>query len=233
LGGEGAVFNNLASGIFDIQVNTSFLGDILGATRTAFNNVGTVIKSTSTGTIFLDVTFNNSGSVQAQSGTLSFTSGFTQTAGATILNGGTLSSSTTLNIQGGSVSGVGNITANVVSSGQFSPGASPGILNITGTYTQNRPPQAGTLNIELNGTATNQFDQLKMNGAATLGGTLNLIPTPNLNLGDSFVIMTFSGRGGTQFDNVTGQDIGGGRRLNVIYNLTNVTVQVAAGGLER
>ncbi len=77
-GGEGAVFNNLAGGTFDIQVNASFNGAILGGTRTAFNNAGTVIKSASTSTTTLDVTFNNSDSVNIKTGILSFSNGYTQ-----------------------------------------------------------------------------------------------------------------------------------------------------------
>jgi len=77
-GGESAVFNNLAGGTFDIQVNASFNGAVLGGTRTAFNNVGSVIKSIGTLTTTLDVTFNNSGTTDIRTGILSFSNGYTQ-----------------------------------------------------------------------------------------------------------------------------------------------------------
>src|SRR6185295_14123620 len=53
-----------------------------------FNNAGTFTKSTATGSSYFNVAFNNTGTVNANSGTLTFNSVFSQTAGFTILNGG-------------------------------------------------------------------------------------------------------------------------------------------------
>jgi hypothetical protein len=67
--------------------------------------------------------------------------------------------------------------------GAVSPGSSPGILTVSGNYTQTA---TGVLNIELGGpVAGTQYDQLIVSGTATLAGNLNLIllngfvPGPN------------------------------------------------------
>ena len=81
--------------------------------------------------------------------------------------------------------------------GNFSPGASPAISNVTGNYSQ----LTGKLTIELAGTTPgNGFDQLLVNGTATLGGTLDVdllngfVP----EAGDSFEFLrAFGGISGT------------------------------------
>ncbi len=189
-----------------------FLGPV-----STFNNTGTYRKTSST-TSSVGIVFNSSGTVDIQGGSLAFSGGYTQTAGETKLDGGALSSSTTLNIQGGTLSGAGTVTANVSNGGLVSPGASPGILNITGTYTQT---STGALNIEIGGlTAGSQFDQVAISGLATLNGTLNIslingfVPNP----GDSFQIMTFASRsGGFSATNAPPS-------LTVQANATNVTL---------
>ncbi|HKA40252.1 MAG TPA: hypothetical protein VKD25_10810, partial [Burkholderiales bacterium] len=65
------------------------------------------------------------------------------------------------------------ITANVSNQGgTVIPGASPGALTINGNYVQG---PGGTLIVEIGGTTGgSQYDQLIVNGNATLGGTLNV-----------------------------------------------------------
>jgi hypothetical protein len=186
-----------------------------GGTQATFRNTGT-FRKTGSATTTINSVFNNSGTVESQNGSIAFSGGYTQTAGETKLNGGALSSTTTLNIQGGKLTGAGTVIANVSNAGQVSPGASPGILNITGTYTQT---STGTLNIEIGGlTAGTEFDRLTITGSATLNGTLNVssidgfAPSP----GNSFQIMTFSSRSGSfTTTNAPG--------LVVNLNATNVT----------
>ena len=217
-GGAGTTINN--SGLWLDQSGSSgailswngFLGPV-----STFNNTGTYRKTSLTGSS-VGIVFNSSGTVDIQGGSLAFSGGYTQTAGETKLNGGALSSSTTLNIQGGTLSGTGTVTANVSNGGLVSPGASPGILNITGTYTQT---STGALNIEIGGlTAGSQFDQLAISGLATLNGTLNIslingfTPSP----GDTFQIMTFASRSGG-FSATTAPP-----GLTVQANATNVTL---------
>jgi autotransporter-associated beta strand protein len=89
---------------------------------------------------------------------------------------------------------VGNLTNQ---GGNYSPGASPAISSVTGNFTQS----SGKLTIELAGTTPgNGFDQLLVNGTATLGGALDVdllngfVP----KAGDSFdILRVFGGITGT------------------------------------
>jgi len=57
------------------------------------------------------------------------------------------------------------------SGGIVSPGASPGILTITGNYTQGA---SGALNMEIGGLVAGvDYDQLRVGGSTSLAGTLN------------------------------------------------------------
>jgi hypothetical protein len=104
-----------------------------------------------------------------------------------------------------------------------SPGASPGQLTISGSYTQT---SVGALNVEIGGlTAETEFDRLAISGSATLSGTLNVslingfLPNP----GDSFQIMTFASRSGS-FTTINGLGLGGGRSFQV--NLTGTSLSL-------
>jgi hypothetical protein len=167
----------------------------------AFNNAGTFTKQGAGTTSFFvsstAVPFNNSGAMIVGNGVLSFNSGFTQTAGQTTLGGGNLTGSSTLDFQGGLVTGVGTISANVSNNGTFSPGASPGTLTISGNYTQGA---AGVLNIELAGSvAGTSFDQLVVTGSASLSGTLKVTLLNGFTPGtsSSFIFLNCANRSGT------------------------------------
>ncbi len=122
--------------------------------------------------------FSNSGTITVEIGsslTVPNTNpspSYTQTAGSTVLAGGSITSPA-MTLSGGILRGTGTITTNLSNNGGVvGPGASPGKINITGNYIQGA---AGTFNIEVGGTnaATPDFDQLIVSGTATLGGTLN------------------------------------------------------------
>jgi hypothetical protein len=128
------------------------------------------------------------------------------------------------------LTGTGQINANVDNlGGTVSPGLSPGILNIDGTYTQ---AIDANLAIEIAGlTAGTGYDQLAITGIATLDGTLDLtiLDTPFVapTLGDSFDILTASSIVGA-FSDVTGTLIGETTRFNVTYLADRVRVEVIA-----
>ena len=218
----GAVFNNLASGIFDVQDDASL--SYFSGTAPKFNNAGIVRKSAGTGTTTFsaNVTFTNAATVDAQVGTLRFTNGYTQSAGTTNLSGGNISAGGELKIQGGSLSGAGTVTATVVtSSGQVIVGGadSSGVLNIVGSYKQEL---AGVLNIELGGLAAGtQHDQLKVTGTATFDGTINisLINGFTPNNGDSFPVVIYGLHAGT-FKTINGN----GRTYTPSYNPKDLTL---------
>ncbi len=223
--GNGAVFNN--TGIIDIIGDAG--GQAFITTVSTLNNTGTLRKSGGAGTATLWLSVNNTGggTVEVQSGTLRFANGYTQAAGSTILNGGDLASTTTMDIQGGSLSGFGTITGNVSNAGQVNPGFSPDILEIVGNYTQT---PTGVLNVEVGGLAPGTgFDQLNITGNAALDGTLNISliggfsPSP----GETFEVMTFSSATG-DFAAKNGLDLGFG--LSFEPNLTgNNLVLVVVG----
>ena len=137
--------------------------------------------------------FTNSGAMVIGSGVTLAASGYRQTAGSTVLNG-TLAAPVTL--EAGSLSGAGTIDGSLVNAGgTIDPGNSPGPLYIAGDLEQRL---AGILNLVLTPTG---FDQLLIGGAATLGGTLNILLADGFlpTHGQSFSILQFASRGGTQF----------------------------------
>jgi hypothetical protein len=83
-----------------------------------------------TGTVNANVV--NTGTVRADSGTLTFNGSYSQTAGSTVLDGGDISTTTILNLTGGTLTGSGTITGNVFNDGVIAPGFSAGAINIAG-----------------------------------------------------------------------------------------------------
>ena len=222
-----ATLANLAGATFEVQGDLYASAAYSSSNHGIFDNAGTFHKTSGNGTATFtsNVAFNNSGSVEIQSGTLSFGTTFLQTAGSTRLRGGGITGS--LNIVGGTLSGSGNIGGAVTSAGTVMPGSSPGTLNLMNTYVQ---ADTGTLQIEIGGaTVGNGYDQLNVTGSATLAGTLavSLVNGFTPQLGDSFEIMTFGSLAG-QFSNVTGLGIAPGLQWDVAYGSTNITLTAAA-----
>lgn len=110
--------------------------------------------------------FDNAGSVEVGAGSTLTATTYTQTAGVTDVDG-TLLVAGDLALNGGVFTGSGTLTGNLLNNGSLSPGNSPGIMSVTGNYTQ----VAGALDIELGELA---WDQLLVSGNATLGGALNV-----------------------------------------------------------
>ena len=214
------------AGLWDL-VNDADL--LLANGPCTFSNSGTFRKSAGAGTSSITwSTFSNTGAVEALSGTLSVTS-YSQTAGSTLLNGGALTSTSTINILGGTLGGMGTITApSLVSSDEVSPGLSPGILALSGAYTQNG---GGTYRVELGGTTPGtEHDQLNIGGAATLAGELAVDTTGfTPSGGQSFTVMTFASRTGS-FNTLTQTPASAcGQDLSIQYNSTSVVLEVIPG----
>ncbi len=140
--------------------------------------------------------FTNNG-LATFTGTTTFTGGYTQTGGTTTLLGGTFTSPSTIQFNGGVLKGNGIIGNSVAVNGAtVAPGLSPGTITINGNYSQS---PTSTLNIELGGTAPGTgYDQLIVTGAATLAGTVNvsLINSFTLSSGDVFNAVTYAAHSG-------------------------------------
>ena len=196
---EGAIFQNQVSARFYANNNASFRS--AGGATPQFINNGAFIKSDSTGTTTFDgPVFINNGLIDILSGTLDFHfPTFTQMGGSLNLNGGNLKSSiNSLELKGGILQGAGKITGSLNNSGgTVSPGHSPGLINGTGDYVQTG---AGALKIQIDGTTAGiDYDQLKLTGAATLGGALGVTIENGFapNLGAEFQIISAAKRNGT------------------------------------
>jgi len=224
---SGGNFNNGGNFTVTTSGSLSCLGGPVGSN--AFNNnIGGIFTKQNSGQVNFAVSstpvpFNNSGTLEVQAGTLNFSSGYTQAVGQTILSGGAITVPNTMQIQGGMVAGTGTINASVRSGGVFSPGASPGLLTITGGYTQT---SAGALNIEIAGTTSDStFDRLAVGATASLAGALNVVFTngffPAAN--GVFTFLTCSGRSGNFGTfNYPSNDLG----MQVAYTTTNAAVRV-------
>jgi len=193
--------NNLTDALYDLQSDSQFAA---GSTdRGQIDNAGTFRKSGGTGEAVIGpyVLFHNSGTVEVLSGTLSFKGGFTQSEGGTRVNGGAISSTSPLDILGGSIQGTGVIAADILNSGGVvSPGFSPGMLTIEGDYTQGSD---ATLRLEIAGLGLGEYDIFNVTGTATLGGYLqiDLLSDFRPTLGDTFDIFTYGSCVG-QFDSI-------------------------------
>ena len=221
----GGTFNN--NGIINASVNAR--GFLENGGTNLFNNTGTFIRHGG-GSAELRVPTTNSGTIDVQFGDLAITRAFTQPAGLTQLSGGSISGNSTLNFNGGTLKGAGNITAaNVNMNGSTTtPGLSPGTLNIIGNYTQSG---AAVTNIEIGGLANNQVDRILVTGSATITGTLNVslvnafVPSANnfwINITGNPVSGTFS----TQ--NLP--SLPGRLRWHVVYHPTSVEIRVILPG---
>jgi hypothetical protein len=226
-GSDDAVFNN--TGTFDVQ-NDALMGVGSGTSHWTFNNVGTFTKATGLATTIDVPEFVNSGIVSLVSARLDFAQGYRQTAGNTFLVAGNLMGEHPIQIDGGTLSGLGTITGTVSNAGTLSPGFSAGAISIAGDYIQ---APTGTLSIEIGGLIPGAlFDQLNITGQAQLNGKLKvtLIQYFVPSLGDSFRIMSFGSRSGN-FATKEGMLINRDRWFTASYDATQLTLTVVKARL--
>jgi hypothetical protein len=150
-------------------------------------------------------TFVNNGTITnaaAGNNELWFTAPTTMTgAGALVLRSGSVTDllgNTVTNGAGHTVKGTGTIrNGSFINNGIVAPGESPGTLVFNGNFTQGAN---GAMNIEIGGnTAGTGYDQVVVNGTATLNGTLNitLINGYKPTVGDVFTILSPSAVSGS------------------------------------
>jgi len=143
----------------------------------------------------------------------------------TNLLSGTGVAGTFSNNAGGLVKGTGNIESFhfVHAGGTLSPGYSPGKM----TFAGNENFSNSTLVLEVNATGTPgvNFDQIVVNGTATLGGTLALSVNFAGATGDGIILISATAISGT-FSSVTGIPA----NWQVNYSSTEVTLTYSAAG---
>jgi hypothetical protein len=169
--------------------------------------------------------FNNQGAVAVGSGSTFTTPGtYLQTAGTTLLDGGTLAAAL-VDLEGGILTGSGTIAANVQNAAEIDIGSidAAGLITVTGDYTQT---SAGVLSLKIGGyNPGTDFDQLNVSGTATLDGTVNIsllngfTPTD----GDGFQILTFAAVTG-DFATYNGLDLGNGLSFTPVYDSNSLTL---------
>jgi len=214
-----------STGNFTIDANTTL--DFAGGDHLLEDSAGLTDNGRLTvtlGTVYYagDVTLTNGAVLLVDRlGTLTIAGGFTQSGGSTILTGGTLAVGSGIFLQGGTLSGAGQIIGDVFNAASIMVGdaTTAGTLNITGNYTQTAD---GLLRLKLGGTAAGRFDQLVVSGSAALAGTLRItlfagyVPAS----GDSLRVLTAGTRTGT-FDTLDGD----GPLFNPLYDATGLTLR--------
>ena len=158
--------------------------------------------------------FSNAGDVLFASGSsLARVGDYVQTSGETIVDG-LLDVSGVIDIQG-DLFGGGTIMGNVVNGGAINPGNSPGILHLFDDYQQTG---GGILIIEIGGTpSSGAFDQLLIDGDATLAGTLDV------RLVDGFLPTV-----GELFPFLTAASITGGFDDAIVMDGANFVLQITS-----
>jgi hypothetical protein len=199
-------------------------------------NAGTFSK-TDTGTLTVDLPFENQGLVSLGGGTmlvrLVATGSYTQTAtGTTRLDGGRLSfEGTTYLHAAGRMGGVGQIAKGTSGLGTFTnaaifqvnvPGGTTDLTNLHFTQTGQ-----GEMQVTLGSEGTGRLNLVTSNARITLGGTLRVQLAPGFvpALGQTFEIANASILTGS-FDQWVLPDLGSGRRLEIKYNPSNVVLTV-------
>ncbi len=206
---ENAAFIN--AGTYDFQTDHDIdSGTVVPGTFTN-QATGIIQKTTGSGASFIDVNLTNAGTIDVQTGTLQFPRILDHQAGATIKGTATVQVN----------------TATLTHSGDTAPGASPGVLTWIGPYA---PLATAVFDVEIentSGAVNGGHDSLRVTGAATLGGTLNVSFAPAYlpAAGDSFTILTASSGVAGTFASVTGP---AGVTFDVQVNPNDVVLTVQA-----
>ena len=213
------------------------------AGRGAFENLGRFEQTTDRGLV-INVPFRNAGFVSLSRGPVSFDARtITESAGAFLPQPGSelvLNNTDfqhhfagTLDLAAGTLRGTGAIGAvdattrpRVINRAVLRPGNPTGELTIRATDGFEQTA-AGELVITLTSAGNSS---LRLNSTtATLAGILRveLEAGYSPNIGETFIVMTFTSRTG-EFSNVVLPNLSAGRKLEVVYGNTGVDVRVVA-----
>ena len=167
-----------------------------------FTNNGT-IKALSGGMLKFEGTVTSSGTVDVGSDTLSISGSgsYAQTAGTFRLAGGTVTSSTALNFNGGLIDARGSINSAITNGGNLQPALGGTGLSVTGAVTL---LSTSKLTFQLGGlTQGNQYGFLNANGSVALNGNLVVSFVNSFKAGneDNFTVLSATALSGS-FTNV-------------------------------
>ncbi len=178
-----------------------------------FNNSGTFTRNTSATAMGVSLPFNNTGTMDIQTGSINLAGGtFTQTAGLLRLNGGAITVGTApLAINGGTLAGTGTITGKVnITAGIVSPQGTGATATATLAITDDLTfTVASKLRVDLGGTTVStQYDRVTeagtvafaRNGMLEVGFVNGFEQT--VAAGDTFTILTSNQNTTGQFSNV-------------------------------
>ena len=225
--------NLTASGAtFDVSAGgNQTIRDLNGATGSTVTVGGNTLSfGTGNSTIFAGA-FTGPGGLNWQgAGTLSLTGNSSGFTGTTTVNAGIVALGTDASpnaslggnvaVAGGTFKGFGTLGGNLGNTaGIVQPGGSIGTLTVSGNYAQG---SNATLSIEVSPSAASQ---LRVGGAASLGGKLALVFDPGVYSPTSYKLITASSVGGT-FAMITGSNPSGLAQA-LVYNPADVTLQLA------
>lgn len=155
---------------FQIQNNNIVMSGTPVSTiaNTATGSISRIGGSTSAITVGPIVT--NAGTALWATGPITFSNGYTQSAGTTTMNANI--TAPTVAINGGVLTGFGTLTGDLTNGGTINVGGSVGTIAVTGNYTQ---ANSGQLVVDINGTtAGTTYDQMNVSGNVSLNGTFKV-----------------------------------------------------------
>jgi PEP-CTERM motif len=204
-GGVGSIVNAVGA-VWESTGNSVMVGQASGDGTPTFDNAGTFVKSGGTGDTYVGVQFNNTGTLDVQTGTVRLTGGSTHT-GAELTSSGsgtiefgngvhTLDATTTLNATNvefsssgtTTIDGVFNVSGTTTLSGNhvtFLPGADLQSLGTTlamsGSGQLNLDANdVSLINLNATGGTLSGTGTVTVTGSATLGGTMTGTGTTHL-----------------------------------------------------
>ena len=198
-----------------------------GAGTRGYSDVGTLANA-SGGTLDVDYPIDvdgpvtNAGTIDVADGVTATVNGFdlVQTAGTTALDGTIALGAGKLDLQGGTLTGDGQLSGAVENGGgTVSPGGTAAAqLTVAGNYTQ---AAGGTLRVDVDGTTPiTGYDRLAVTGNALLGGTLSVDGAGYAPAGgDQFTFLTSTGTTNGSFANKSGMAAGGTRTYDPAYTV--------------
>ena len=163
-----AVFDNQSGATYNLQ-NDSYIDSAYSGFH--FDNAGTFTKSGGTGTSLVYPTFNNSGVVNANSGTIAFNGGGTSS--------GTYNVPATLQFNGGAFS----LTSSSSVAGAGTVNFSGGTMTLGGTYNITGGTTVSGTTVTVTGTIANVGPTMTVSGGQFTLPTTQTVTTINLSGG--------------------------------------------------